>query len=274
MISLSTSAMAEWRTSGPSWTDDWRRNWSGMLSVPSAVAASLGLPAPGMLPGDPFGTVVDAARALLVGKPRAFRVAGCEVTLTLTDIAVEGPDIARAVGQYGQVRICARDVRWDGGRLGRLEVLARNVHLRPGSRPALVAAPLLVEAFVPAPVASRWLAAASPRLELAVRDGVPQLGLARAPWARLEVEAGAEGRCILIRPRALHLRGRRLPVRSPAFRLAWTGLPRGLLLTAAEPAAHGFVVRGTLSEWQRSLSRADIERLLTGMRRGSDRLDL
>jgi hypothetical protein len=245
-----------------------------MLSVPSAVAASLGLPEPGIMPVDPFGTLVDAARAWLVGKPRTFRLCGRELTLTLTDIAVEGPDMARAMGQYGQVRIRARDVEWDGCQLGRLEILARNVHLRPGSAPALVAAPLLVEALVPGSAASRWLPAASPRLALTVRNGVAQLSLARAPWARLEVEAGAEGRCILIRPRALHLRGRRLPVRSPAFRLAQLKLPRGLLLTAAEPTPDGFVVRGTLDEWHRSLSRADVERLLTAMRGGRDRLDL
>ena len=38
--------------------------------------------------------------------------------------------------------------------------------------------------------------------------------------------------------------------------------------------AGGFVVRGTLSEWQRSLSREGVERLLAGMRAGNDHLDL
>jgi hypothetical protein len=41
-----------------------------------------------------------------------------------------------------------------------------------------------------------------------------------------------------------------------------------------EPVAGGFVVRVTLSEWQRSLSREGVERLLAGMRAGNDRLDL
>jgi hypothetical protein len=65
--------MAEWWPFDRSWADDWRRNWSDMLSVSSAAAASLGLPSPGTLPGDPFSTVMDAARAWLVGKPRVFR---------------------------------------------------------------------------------------------------------------------------------------------------------------------------------------------------------
>jgi hypothetical protein len=264
--------MAEWWPSSRSWADDWLRSWSDLLSASSAAAASLGWP--DVLPGDPFGVVVEAARAWLVGQPRTFRISGRDLTLTLTDIAVEGSDIARAVGQYGQVRICARDVQWDGHQFDRLEILARNVHLRPGRQPALVAAPLLVELFVPTSVASRQLATALPRFGVTWRDGLPQLSLARAPWARLEVEAGAEGRAILIRPRALLLRSRRVSLRFPAFRLVWRGLPRDLLLTEAEPAAGGFVVRGQLGEWQRSLSRADIERLLAAMRGGKDRLDL
>ena len=266
--------MAEWWPFDRSWAGDWRRNWSDMLAASSAMAASFGLPSPGSLRGDPFSVVVDAARAWLVGKPRTFRISGRELTLTLTDITVEGSDIARAIGQYGQVRIGAKDLEWDGHRFGRLDVLARNVHLRPGRQPALVAAPLLAEAFVPAQVASSWLAGASPRLTLTMQDGVPRLGLARAPWARLEVDTGADGHSILIRPRAVDLRGRRFPLRLPAFPLARPGLPQGFLLTAAEAVTGGFVVRGTLTEWHRPLAAADLERLLAAMRGGRDRLDL
>jgi hypothetical protein len=168
-------AVAEWWPSGRSWAGDWRRSWSDLLSASSAVAASLGWPASDVLPGDPFSVVVDAARAWLVGLPKTFRISGRDLTLTLTDLVVEGSDVARAMGQYGQVRVYARDVQWDGYQLDRLEILARNVHLRPGRQPALVAAPLLVEVFVPASVASRWLAAALPRFEVTWRDGLPQL---------------------------------------------------------------------------------------------------
>ena len=266
--------MAEWWPLGRSWAGDWPRNWLDMLSESSGLFASLVLPSPATLPGDPFAAVVGAARACLVGKPRSFRISGHELTLTLTDITVEGTDMARAVGQYGQVRIAAQDVEWDGNQLGRLEVLARNVHLRPGGQPTLIVAPLLVEAFIPAPVASRWLAAASPELRLALLDGVPQLSLERAPWARLEVEADAEGRCILIRPRALYLRDRRWSLRFPAFAMARPPLPRGFLLTAAVATPGGFVVSGTLSEYQKPLTRAYLERLLAGMRGGGEHLDL
>jgi hypothetical protein len=52
-----------------------------MLSASSAAAASLGLPQPGTLPGDPFGLLVDAARTWLTGKKRTFRFPEGDLTL-------------------------------------------------------------------------------------------------------------------------------------------------------------------------------------------------
>ena len=155
-----------------------------------------------------------------------------------------------------------------------MEIKARNVHVRPGTRPMLVAAPVLCEALVPAWAASRWLATVLPRLDLTLQAGIPQIAVAGAPWARLEVEAGAQGRSIRIQPRALHLRDRRLSLRSPAFHVSLPVLPGGITLTSVVPAPGGFVLRGVISEWQRPLSPDDIERLLAAMRGGKDRLDL
>ena len=193
--------------------------------------------------------------------------------MVLTDISVEGSDLARAMGQYGQVRFTARDVHWGGHQFERMEVQARNVHLRPGTRPVLVVAPVLVEAFVAAPVASRWLATVSSRLELTLQAGIPQVGLAGAPWVRLEVEAGAGGG-VSPRPAAC-----RAPAR-PAAVAAVPGLPpagaraaRGFMLTSVEPAPGGFVMRGMLSEWQRPVARDDLERLLAAIRGGQDQPD-
>jgi len=266
--------MADWLPFYRSWAEEWRRSFGAVFAASSAAAASLGLPQPGTIPGDPLMMLVGAARAWLIGKNRAFRFRGHELTLFLTDISVEGPDLARAVGQYGQVSICARDIGWGGCQLERMEIRARNVHVRPGTRPALVAAPVLCEALVPASAASRWLATRSPRLNLSLQAGIPQLAVTGAPWARLEVEAGAHGRSIRIQPRALHLRNRRWPVRSPAFHLSLPVLPGGIMLTSVVPAPGGFVLRGVISEWQRPLSPDDLERLLAAMRGGKDPLDI
>ena len=254
--------------------DEWRRNLSEVLSLSSAAAASLGLPQPGLLIGDPFTAIVDTARNWLIGKKRTFTFAGLNLTLVLEDLSVEGSDLAKAVGQYGQVRMLARDVEWGDYQLERLEIQARNVHLRPSTKPVLVAAPIRFEAFLSAAAASRWLAAYSPRLELATHAGVPQVGMIGAPWVRLEVEAGAEGKSIRVVPRALHLLDRRVSLlRIPAFHVPLPELPFDVMLTSVEPAPGGFVMRGLLPEWQRSLSRSDLERLLTKMRGSQDQLE-
>ena len=77
-----------------------------------------------------------------------------------------------------------------------------------------------------------------------------------------------------IQPRALRLFGRRLSLRSPAFHVSLPVLPGDMMLTSVVPAAEGFVLRGVVSEWQRPLSRDDIERLVAAMRAGKDRLDI
>jgi hypothetical protein len=264
----------QWWPFDRSWANEWKRNWSEVLNMTTAASASMGLPLPKTLPGDPFAAIVEAARAWLIGKKRTFPFAGHDLTLVVEDIAIQGVDLARVVGQYGQVRITARDAQWNGFELERVEVQARNVHLRPAARPTLVAAPVLIEAFVSASAACRRLAATSSLLELVLTDGMPQVGLAGAPWVRLEVQPGAEGRSLVVRPRALHLGEWRLPLPSLAFYLVVPNLPGDLLLTSIEAAPGGFLVRGTIGEWRRSLSRDDIERLLAGMRAGPDRLDL
>jgi hypothetical protein len=256
--------MADWWPFDRSWAEEWRRNWTEVLSLSSAAAASLGLPQPSALAGDKLAAIVDTARAWLIGKKTTFSLDGRDLTLVLEDLSVEGPD---------QVRIRARDVEWDGYQFGRTEIRARNMHLRPGTKPTLVAAPVLWEAFMPASAASRWLAAVSPRLALAMRAGVPQISMAGAPWIRLEIEAGAEGKSIRVVPRALYLLDRRVSVLAPAFHVAAPDLPLNGMLTSVAPAPGGFVMRGVLTEWQKSLSRADLERLLAAMRAGRDSAD-
>jgi hypothetical protein len=218
--------------------------------------------------------LVDAARSWLTGKKRTFGFAGHDLTLTLSDISVDGADLARVMGQYGQVRISARDVDWHIYHAERIDVRASNVHVRPGVRLTLVTAPVHCEAFISASFASSWLATVSPRLELALVAGLPQIGVAGVPWVRLEMETGAEGQSIRLRPRALYLLDRRVSLWSPTFYLAVPELPAGFMLTSIEPAPGGFLVRGLFSEWRRSLSRDDVESLLARMRAGQDRLDI
>ena len=235
----------------------------------------MGMPFPQTLPGDPFGAIVEAIRARLTGKNRTFRVKGRDLTLVLDDISVDGTDLARSMGQYGEVSIAARDIEWEGGRLERMEIRARNVHLQPGASPALVAAPVLWEVNIRASFASSWLATVEPRFDLAIGAGSAHIGLAgRAPWARVEVEASGEGRSILLRPRALRLGSRRLPLRLPAYHVSLAALPSDVVLTSVEPNSASVVVRGFLSEWRRSLSQGDVERFVAVLGAGQGRIDI
>jgi hypothetical protein len=267
-------AVADRRPFGRSWAEEWKRNLSEVLSLSASAAAALGLPAPAALAGDSFGALVDAARGWLIGKKRTFSLAGHDLTLVLEDLSVEGSDLARAIGQYGRVRLLARDVDWAGYRFERMEIHARNVHLRPGARPVLVAAPVLFEAFVSASAASAYLATVLPRLELTMHAGVPQVGVAGAPWVRMEVAAGAGGQSIRVQPRALYLLDWRVSVPAPAFDVPLPPLPLAdVMLTSVEPAPGGFLIKGVLPEWQRSLSRGDLEHLLATIRGGRDRTE-
>jgi hypothetical protein len=123
-----------------------------------------------------------------------------------------------------------------------------------------------VEAFVTVAAASRFLASVSSRLELTVSGGVPQVGVIGAPWLRLEVATGAGGESLRVQPRALHLFDQRLALWSPAFHLPVPSLPSGIVLTSVEAAPDGFRVRGVLGEWQRSVAREDLDKLLTVIR--------
>jgi hypothetical protein len=266
--------MPDKRPIGRSWAEDWKRSLGEVLSLSAAAAASLGLPAPAALAGDSFAALVDAARSWLIGKKRTFSFAGQDLTLVLEDLSIAGPELARAIGQYGQVTLRARDVEWAGYRFERAEIRARNVHLRPGTKPTLVAAPVLVEAFISASAASAWLAGVSPRLELAMHAGVPQVGLVGAPWVRLEVAAGAGGQSIRIHPRALYLLDWRVSVPAPSFDVPLPPMPLDdMMITSVESAPGGFIIQGTLPEWQRSLSRDDLDRLLATIRGPKDRPD-
>jgi hypothetical protein len=44
-----------------------------------------------------------------------------------------------------------------------------------------------------------------------------------------------------------------------------------MMITAVEPAPGGFLIKGMLPEWQHSLSRDDLDRLLAIIRGGRDR---
>jgi hypothetical protein len=63
-----------------------------------------------------------------------------------------------------------------------------------------------------------------------------------------------------------------VPVPAPSFDVPLPPLPLDdMMITAAEPAPGGFLIKGTLPEWQHSLSRDDLDHLLAIIRGAKDR---
>jgi len=246
--------------------EEWTRAWMELMST---SASAVGAPAAARLPWDPVGVILDIARDRLVGRRLTFRAGSSEISLALDSLSVEGADVARSVGQYGTLRVTAHDVAWRGVRADRLEITADNVHLRPGSSPTLVTAPVGWQAYLPAASVEGWLAQTNPHLSVGFDAGGPFVALARrARWARLEIDTVAEGRSIRIKARALRLRHRRIALRLPGYNVPLGSLPKSVMCTSVEPDGQGVTVRGLLTEWQRSVTRADGERLLAALRAG------
>ena len=221
----------------------------------SAAAASVGLPQPGTLPGDPVAVLVEAARVWLIGKKRTFPFSGHDMTLTLSDISVGGgtsPGSWASTATWASRRGTSSGTptsssEWRSGpgtcTCGRVcgrHWWPRPCTARPSSPPRSRRA-----GWPPCHPSWRWSCRRASRSS-ASRE-CRGCGWNCRPVLR--------GRSISVRPRAVYLLDRRVSLRSPAFFLPIPDLPDGFMLTSVDPAPGGFLVRGLFSEWQRSLSR-------------------
>ena len=260
---------------GPGTPEDWTRNWMRLISSASSAASSIAGPASRIIPTNSLAAVLNAVRDQVVGRSRTFRLWGRDVTLTLDDVSITGSDLARSVGQFGNIHIVTRDIHWDSSRIERLAFHARNVHVRPGMPPTLVAAPVSWELWAAPSVVSGWLAAAAPTHSLEFVEGIPLVRLPKAPsWLRLEVRPSAEGRSIRLQCIALRIRSRRLPIRLPDHIVPLPVLPDQAVLSSVETFADKIVMRGLIHEWQRSVSQSDLQGLLALLRSREGRIEL
>jgi hypothetical protein len=213
-----------------------------------------------------YQTLFTTLRRLVVGRTLSARFDDGELTLTVTEFDSRLDVRALAVGQFNDVRIVATDLQWDGTRLDRATVMSRNVHMRPGVPPTIVAAPIDLTVELPATILDSWVRAAMPRLSGEIgADGIPRLRWARRPTlGSLDVEAQLDGPILWLTPRALTLRRRRwsLPARMPAYPVNVPHLPRGLHLTGISFGPGAAKVTGTLPEWQMGMPRAGLEDII------------
>lgn len=210
-----------------------------------------------------YRTLFMTLRRLVVGRELSVRLDEGDITLTVTEFDSRLDVRGLAVGQLSDVRLAARDIRWDKNRLDRATAVLHNVHLRPSAPPVLIAAPVHLTVELPADALDDLFRLAAPRLTGEIgEDGVARLRLARRPaFGHLEVDALLDGSTLWLKPRGLVVRSKRmrLPNRTPAYPVHLPELPHGLQLTDISIEPDKLCLSGTLAEWRVDVPRTRLE---------------
>lgn len=213
-----------------------------------------------------YRTVFMTMKRLAVGRRVTVQADGGPITMTVSKLDSR-LDIRRlAVGQLEDIHVAATDIIWGTSTFTHASAVLRNVHVRPGGFPTLVAAPVHLTLDVPTDALDDLFLAAVPRFAGSIGyDGVARLRWARRPLlGHVEVEAELDRSVLLLKPRALTLRRRRwaLPSKSPAYRVRLPELPHGLQLTDVRFEPGLLRLSGTLPEWRMALTRKHLERMI------------
>jgi hypothetical protein len=210
-----------------------------------------------------YRTLFMTLGRLVVGRELSVRLDQGDITLTVTEFDSRLDVRGLAVGQLSDVRLAARDIRWDDNRLDRATAVLHNVHLRPAAPPVLVAAPVELTVELPTDALDELFRLVAPRLTGEIGpDGIARLRLAGRPaLGHLEVDAVLDGSTLWLRPRGLMLGRRRLglPHRTPGYRVQLPDLPHGLQLTDISIEPDKLCLSGTLEEWRIDVPRTRLE---------------
>lgn len=209
-------------------------------------------------------TVFFTLRRMVVGRRITVRAAGSPVTMTVSEVESR-LDVRRlSVGQLDDVRVEARDITWQACRFDHAAAVLHNVHVRPGTSPMLVAAPVELTLDVPTEALDDLVSTMVPLLAGTVGDdGVARLRFARRPGlGHVEVDAAVDGSALVLRGRSVTVGRWRLPVRTPACRVELPELPLDLRLTDVHFEPGLVRLSGALPQWRMELTRRHLEYLL------------
>lgn len=284
------------------WTDA-SKTLSGALpgALPAVFPAAL--PTSGV-PGVAtfLQAVFDIVSRRFTGRRFTIRSTASEITLRLVDLDAALDPLSLSVGQLDDVRIVAEQVSIrprekgpgpsaaaeDGAgnanhglQFERVEVLARDVHIRPAEGPTLASAPVELEVTVATARLTELVAKALPWLEADVAGesggAVPRLRWRGRPGiGHLEVDVRPDGSRLWWRARTIVLGSRRitLPNRLPLVPTRLPRLPDGLRLVDVQPGREVVTLQFVLASWRESLTPKRLEDLMTQLRTATAMLDL
>ncbi|SEH79065.1 hypothetical protein SAMN04489835_4162 [Mycolicibacterium rutilum] len=213
-----------------------------------------------------YRTLFFTLRRLVIGRRLTVGLDTGDLVLTVTQFDSRLDARGLSVGQLNDVRLAARDIRWQNAEFDHATAVLHNVHIRPSVPPVLVAAPVELTLEVPAPVLDGLFESAAPRLSGEIGpDGVARLRLARRPGAgHVEVDARLDGSTLWLHPRGLTLRRTRwtLPGGLPAYPVRLPELPHGLQFTAITFAPGVVRLSASVPQWRMELPLTHLEDIL------------
>lgn len=257
--------------------DDPLRAWEMLASLwSSSPLSSVGAGAAQAVTV-PYRTLFTLLQQLLVGREIMVDIGVHRVALTVTELDSVPEPPGLAVGQLGEVRVAARDIRWGPHRLESAVAVLRNVHLRPGMPPLVVAAPIELSSTLSAQIVDEAVRQAVPQLRSQLcEDGTARLRWARRPgWGCLEVDVDVvgtvAGAILCLQPRALRTGRRRwrLSSRIPAYQVPLPDLPHGLLVTQVGVGLDSLRLSALLPQWHMELPLRYLEDFITQLGQGA-----
>lgn len=229
--------------------------WLPVRGLEAVFAAGRALlPSVPTTPAGVLETAVRVAAQRLRGKRVTVRTADQDVPLTVVDMTCTGDTFRLAQGRIDEACFEAEDLAWPPLPLERLVVTARDLRFAGPFSTTVTAESVQLDVTVTAETLLAEIAVSRP--DLRVRFGSVLL-VSRKPWpGELEVAPEVEDGVARLRPTALWLAGRRLPLpgRLSSFVLPLPDLPRGLRLTSVMTSEEGVRLRGEAQDWRDKLS--------------------
>lgn len=260
-------------TSGE-WLGKWMPQWPpSPAKLPEAIAESMSrlVDVFGFSPARFLHDTVSVASSGLVGRVVETTIGGEVVHFVLGKLGVEPPQYGPLVGQFGEVHVELRDVRWSGRRVERLRIRAENVHIQPGVPSTIVAAPVTLSGTIDQAEIAALLAETTSRVVVRVADGVATAALTgRERWGHVEIVPTIRENAVRLAPVAMVLGRRRLQtlarlIPSVDFQLPAT-LAHGRFTDVALQGDR-LRVDAVVDEWREPLQPAQLQDLERRLRR-------